>query len=286
VEELKSIVSNERDMMAYHARQLVEKLPHVFRSKLADIPVGTLPTIDFNATAKSHFGDPYIVIRTGLISKLHIIAECFAATVRLSPGEPPEMNVADAGVSVFRNMMAWLRNDARWLGSSEGSGVDVVSYERRGLVGTLTYHAQDFILGHEYGHILLGHLSTNCEPSPGVSGLQRIVRSRDDEIAADKVGFEFATQSCRSMHNDISMGVLGVALTIQAFRLIEFFAPPSELSTHPSGSDRLSRFYDWLGPERKEMVAGQLDELNDFIDLVGNVGLQKLNELRTSHRTP
>jgi len=65
----------------------------------------------------------------------------------------------------------------------------------------MVWNAMVFTLGHEYSHILLGHLEgAQTKKASGLAEAEMFVRSPEQEFKADEVGFRFAVLWSRATH--------------------------------------------------------------------------------------
>ena len=88
------------------------------------------------------------------------------------------------------------------------------------------------ILGHELGHVLLGHV--DCAESRDLSRISRLSFTRDKEFAADAKGWELGLAAGYSVRN----GLKG----LQRLRQMSNYSSFEALSAdHPSWSERLAR---------------------------------------------
>src|SRR5687767_9784953 len=146
----------EIDLVQHVANRLLTTITPALRGKLHEIPVGTLPTRDFNAASiRSPSGEPVAVIASGLSGTLFDIAAWYVAYVGFD-GLPPEVSEADSSLKIFELTMFHLTGSADWLPSER---IHVKAPLRRNVIGAFWTNAMNFVLGHEYAHAVLGHLS-------------------------------------------------------------------------------------------------------------------------------
>jgi hypothetical protein len=258
------------------AERLLDTMPD--RELLAAIPVGWLPIKDFNAMVLAPNGDPLILITLGLWTLVSRIASCFIASVRIDDSGP-EDSFENASRDAFLYAMSFTHN--RDLLSSATRALQ--TSERRAIVGMMTYNATNFVLGHEYAHVLLGHLHrANPKRKPSrTAGWQILRRSRTQEQAADIKAFEIATGFSRSHHNgEILPAVLGIAILFYVFQLTEVCESGSHPSTHPSAMERMRAFEDWLKPYETGEIKHQLKSMRYFFDITIANAQDTINTIR------
>jgi hypothetical protein len=104
-----------------------------------------------------------------------------------------------------------------------------------GLVSQIVQDDPDvlaLILGHELGHILLGH--PTCTTEKDRTSFLALAATRDQEYAADAKGYELALAAGFSVHR----GLLG----LQRLDAVSHYSSYEALSAdHPSWTDRLAR---------------------------------------------
>jgi predicted Zn-dependent protease len=152
------------------------------------------------------------------------------------------------------------------------------------------------ILGHELGHILLGH--PPCVPGKDLTSTMQVEVTREQEYAADAKGYEVALAAGYSVRS----GLKG----LQRLDAISHYSSFEALSVdHPSWTDRLARLdkeqsslwetmsvysdgVSFLATENYPLAAScfraVLHEFPDAADVMGNLGytllMQYIDQLR------
>jgi hypothetical protein len=282
IEQYKAQLKGEVDVLSVHARNLLESLPQSANAVLSNIPVGSLPLAgSINAMVSSPYGEPIIVVTTGLISMLHIVTEAFVAS--LYEGSPPEQTFDDATYTAFRVIAGWLRHDKRLFTELP---YKVRSPQRREMIGGINANGLNWVLGHEFAHVLLGHLEgkENQQPaeSPVVDVPARFIqRSHEQEFAADKRGFEIALDFSTANHFGNTLpGIAGTAMVLHLLRAIEELDRPSDKpGDHPPAMDRLRAFERWAIPRADAKCLDLLKHMTDFWVPLVLLGQQMLKRL-------
>jgi len=152
------------------------------------------------------------------------------------------------------------------------------------------------ILGHELGHLLLGH--PLCTPAKDTPSVMEMAVTREHEYAADAKGYELALAAGYSVRR----GLKGLQRLDEVSHYSSFEALGAD---HPSWTDRIARldreqaplwrtmsaFYDgvsFLAPENYELAANcfrsVLREFPQAADVRGNLGytllMQYIDQLR------
>jgi hypothetical protein len=277
MEEFKARLSGETDFVAFSAKQLAEYLSVSTRSKLASIVVGTLPIPDFNAMAQSPSGEPLVIVTSGLFSLLHVTSEALVATVPLA-GSPAELPITQGTLEAFRHLAAWLRQNTLLLPHTRFT---VRSPTRRNMIGAISANGLNFVLAHEFAHVMLGHLKTDSKGAEGTHPLQLMERSHEQEYAADEKGFEMALEFSGAVHDGRkTAGVLGTAMVLHLLRAIEALDDvKSARATHPPAVDRLSTFERWVKPQADADSVDMLARMRKFMDALITAGAAVLKKL-------
>jgi len=102
------------------------------------------------------------------------------------------------------------------------------------------------ILGHELGHVVLGH--PVCAPAKDRTSVLGVAITRDQEYAADAKGYELALAAGFSVRNGLK--------ALQALDQVSHYSSFEALSVdHPSWADRLARLDKQQAPVWRSMSA-------------------------------
>lgn len=258
-----SDMRSETDLVRKLSARLIGALPDKERSRLARIPVGTLPTSSFNGRVlRIPSGENIVVINAGLPATLFEIAQNFVGS-RSFPGSPPEIPFEKATMNIF--LHAFYQAAGRVLTVPERSYVDFP--DRRFTVGALWTNGLFFVLGHEYAHILKGHLressSRQYTPEDGAAPLLDYNRSHQQEFEADELGLRSVVRFAKSDEGGswAGVGILGAELVLQALVMVESLGVRPSVSSHPSASLRLERLHALQEPMLDDFTFKLVDEL-------------------------
>jgi len=278
--EMRAAVGIEIDATRHHADRLIGVLPSVWQERLRSIPVGTLPDLKVNAaTVKSDTGEPIVVIASGLSTFLFEVANwCTLATPMAD--EEPETTLSDATRHIFQWAMFYVTRQPEWF--PQGL-VRSKSPARRNLIGGLWTNGLNFVLGHEYGHALLGHLDTaqvKTIAGDGGASLRAYDFSYQMEFDADATGAEIALEFSRSLHGGwIGAGTAGTELALRTLWLIEqLFPSRSPSRTHPTSQQRVERMYHQWRQTHGDWVVDDLASLTRYFTVTAEVGKAILAE--------
>jgi hypothetical protein len=271
---------NETDQIRLAADLLISMLPVNLGAQLQSIPVGTLPDLKLNAeTLKSPSGDPIIVVATGLSAMLFEVAAWYAGATEIR-GEPPEVEIRDATRNVFQWVVFYVTRSKEWI--PKGIFRSKVPI-RRNLIGGLWTNALNFVLGHEYGHAILGHLDHPDSKTLNISNIDTAPLLAYDfshkmEHEADAKGAEIALAFSQSNHNGwIGAGASGTELVLQLLWLTEeLFPQRAARSTHPSPEERLNHFHESLRDRYGDGIVDGLHDLASYFDMTATIGKQVL----------
>jgi len=267
----------EGDYVGYLASQLI------LHNKLKDhasasVPAGVLPTNDFNAAAiRTDTGLRVVVLNTGIVAYMSQVINSFLATFT-TPLSQPLWSPQDAHLNIVQWSVAIATGNASLGIGKAPSFKDPQLMQASGNLGDT---ARIFILGHEYGHFILGHLDdAHVKVKQLIPGLHSLpvayfVKQPEQEYAADEKGVELCLEWCKATHGgQYQVVFLAVVLTYHLLRLIEIFTPakpPDEL-THPGASLRRKRFEDRYASMFDAQIKYEIGALDKFMDGVyGNV---------------
>ncbi len=242
--------ASESDQIRRIANEIISA-SNLQESELKDIPAGTLPTLDFNARAiKTKHNDRIIVLNLGINNFLHVVANSFVASIAsLAVNLPSILSLKDAIITSAQYAAATT------LGWPKLGLSDTPSLREPGLmmaVSNLRDATCAFILGHEYGHFLRGHLNDSltkiCKLASGGDGLEFYQQSIDQEFEADETGFALCVAWYKHTHQGQYQGVF--MAIIFAFRLLELsdvFSPTeNRITTHPPPADRRKNLNNFI----------------------------------------
>jgi hypothetical protein len=233
------------------------------------IPVGLLPTRELNASAiATPRGGVVIVLNHGLIAQLAYVCRCTLAFISWQSDDPfcreaPQGAYAAAlvGLAEYVNTsdLNCLARHKVALRFPSLSDYDEMTY-------TVSQLAELFILLHEYGHVVRGHLQTDTlRPAFGVGlpDLQEYTNSEAQAFEADEYAIEQLLRSGRAAGLRPSDIAFGAGVVMKFFELCELVSrerPPTLPRTHPSASQRWARIKTQTGlHEARGALAGNLD---------------------------
>jgi hypothetical protein len=241
------------DVSRRHAAQLLSHLEGDERTRLSGVAVVTVADYALNSmTVRSGSGMPVISLTSGLLAALcGSAAWCGAATAM--PGAPAEATVAETLHNLVATVACLVTRSATWLPTRQF----VSRYSRRrAVIAGLFDQALNFVLGHEYGHILLGHLAAGADGSP----------ARQRELDADAKGVKLAIASSRCVYNGwVGGGAAGVELALQVLRLQEACCP-HVASDHPTAEERLDRIHADLRATYGDPLVDGLRDIGQYFD--------------------
>jgi hypothetical protein len=274
-------LAKESDHARFHAERFLQLLSPAQRDVLSKIPIGSLPSLAFNAeTLRSPSGDPIIGICSGLMATLFEVSSWYVASVPVARSQP-EVDFAEATQMIFRLVVFHYTRSHEWLPPKP---FRTTKYERMELAGGLFANAMNFVIGHEYGHVLLGHVADagtvdhDCLKGGSIPPLKVFDFSHNREFEADLEGIRLVLTFSRANHHGWpGAGAAGAILALQFLRLREELFPPREPSrTHPPATERLHRarraILNDAGDEWRSDVEAQIAPLDRIFDSIVTVG--------------
>lgn len=169
---------------------LIASLPQEHRAQLGQIAIGVLPTKSINAwVAPVPFGGEVIGFDFGTMSFLIALNKVLLSRITILGFEPTmEYEVAARRARSIVKSFAGTDDLPRW----------PVSPRRLLIASALSNVQTAFVVGHELGHVLLGHMK---EP---YFNEFRVAQLQEMEFRADERGAELALASFRRTHDPVS----------------------------------------------------------------------------------
>lgn len=270
---------------------IIEVLPQPSRQKLEHrIYVGEFPTGDFNAQAvREPAGDGYVfLINKGLMMLVNTVVKIVLSQAtwasRDDAGCLDASTVTDSPALTNQEAATYLADTikqylsyGRWRPTS-GHARIVLSGGIGMMQAMLTHYTELFVLAHEFGHALLGHLEGNSRQMLALPGggqaIEVISKSVQDEFAADyTAGFILLTiagreSSDRLGHLQKEMALAAPFLFFEIGRLLEEASQTSS-TTHPRcqhRSEQISRLVHQAGvPANAQTVADTVVQTIRFL---------------------
>jgi hypothetical protein len=266
-EEIKQMaMDGSRIIFDRHTKKILNALPSALRLKFeGKVYAGEFPTGDFNThTARVPDGSGYIfLVNLGLMMLINTTAKIVMSQAQWADfgpeGNPitesvdgePAMTNQEAG-DYLKDMIKQYVTLGQWKPISRHKRIVI-----KGVFGLLqamlTDYAELFVLAHEFGHAVLGHLDNEesyklALPNPKES-LSVIAKSRREELEADFVAGVLVTQDLPRMVSDkweglqVEMALAGPFLLFELGRLIDKVGKIN-VKTHPPYEERIQNLKD------------------------------------------
>ncbi len=252
---------------------LIASLPPQHRQQLERIAIGVLPTKSVNAWVMPvPSGGEVIGFDFGTMSFMLAVNKILLSRVNLF-GFEPTLDFEAAAQRAAATVKSFF-------GAEDLPRFTIAP--RRMLVASSLSNAQTaFIVGHELGHVLLGHTRRYHDRGPAE-------HPHDQEFAADARGAELVVSSFTQSHNplfgaaDTALGQSGpdIFFTYMVFmeRVLKI---PSHVTspTHPSSKERRAklrdRFWDELPENAKALATAAEKTFDGFAELLQSDGEAK-----------
>jgi hypothetical protein len=247
---------------------LIASLPPEHRHQLDRIAIGVLPTKSVNASVRQIPTGVVIAFDFGTISFMLALNKILMSRVTLFNFEP----TLDLRTAASRGAQA-----VKSFSGDEEFPSFAVTPKRMLVSAALSNVQTAFIVGHELGHFLLGHLRHHCE------GWREQARSDNYymEFAADARGAELVASSFRRSHDlvfgagDTVLGQAGVDIffTYMLFmeRVVEL---PIASPNHPPMSERRlrlrERFWNDLPEPARALATAAEQTFDAFAEILEN----------------
>jgi len=266
------------------AKELWESLRGILPSQIVDdlsgvIAVGALDNMSVNALcAKSVDGYIAVLINTGLMTLLNKLSKMQIASTR--PGSIRYCNRAqpeDISVATLKKWNLEVCEHYRHTGKPLGPQIHLHS-DAEGMHATQLNIWEMYVLSHEIGHILCGHLDSSKfvtkNPLFGMIETLEENKSHEMESEADFIGYILLREyyhkgSIRKSPNNESIkddrGLVSILIT---FYNLLYLLGASESTTHPHPLDRLCNIVlNAYGEKVAETLADSYDNHGLLIKL-------------------
>jgi hypothetical protein len=146
--------------------------------------VGVYPTGMFNAQVCAVKGGYLVLVNQGLMMLFYQTMRVYSWSVRDAADPPPPPG---GKARMARALATALRAYLDTGHSATAAPIEPVA-GKRAVPGNLILTAMEkFVLAHEYAHIIAGHLQ-RATPVDSANGLTLLIKQRDDEFEADRLG--------------------------------------------------------------------------------------------------
>jgi len=231
---------------------LIGSLPDAHRQKLDRIAIGVLPTRSVNAwVMQVPAGGEVIGFDFGIISFMLALNKILLSRINLF-GFEPTFDFQTASEFAVRTVKSFLNNN---------NPPRLVVAPRKMIIASALSNVQtSFIVGHELGHVLLGHLRKYQYNAPPE-------HPHDQEYAADTRGAELVLDSYKKTYDPLfgtgekSLSQAAIDIFFTYLDFMEKFIPNNTAngtSTHPSSFSRKIKLRErfWLDlPENSRQLA-------------------------------
>lgn len=315
LEQFTEVINNKEMTFQRMIRHMAEETEEVIRTGLSMQPpqnvfAGEFPTGSFNALACPVDNGTLILVNTGtmaLISKMirlmvinifeHLIGDILPKDVlkdvlkdekvdiRFKSGKSP-LSVAEVVENIARCVFGYVASDD----ASILPKLPVLGGPQRVSWSSLTLATERFIIAHEYGHAIAGHLdrSRTAVHAREIAGLKVYKKAWDDEFEADLIGARLVLHQTTKLKEDATLGTKesnGLRDAFESFAVSGalIFCKLDELVTeveralypedtdsawgdHPPSQQRYERLLEFFTKESSASVINSAVELADWLD--------------------
>jgi hypothetical protein len=247
-----------------HARALLQEL----HPSVPDVLIAQLPSRELNGFAiAAPSGRPVIIINSGVIFSITAFVRTFICLYswHMDDYASREFKQEEFAYALLVLARYVVTGDFRLIKPL----FNVLMLQSRPWNDTIFHFAfgvELFIVLHEYGHVMLGHLDQHPAMTGkiGETSVRRFVQRHEDEFAADAFAFQALYHTFQKLdHAEAKADVaLAGGILFKLFELCEFIAGPVGSDTHPSPSARWARLVE-LGDVRSypNSIAADVDAL-------------------------
>jgi len=222
---------------------------------------GPLESQTVNARCfRSDEGHHALVLHHGLMNILHKRSKLLTAAVR--PSSVLYCNRSDASQLTAQMLAGWadeLGDIYRMIGETKGAVV-MLDPEATHVAGVVLGLSESFVLGHEAGHVIAGHLEDQSRlvPDDEVPSLRFFPENQAhaDEFEADRYGFEAMGDSVGGVSKTVLLGAV-----VSTFSTLSLIGAGQGGDSHPSVAERIHRIVDeHFNSETSKLVHRWLDD--------------------------
>jgi hypothetical protein len=261
------------------AMNMIHQLGPAYRT-FSDMAVGTLPMREFNAAAMvRRTGHRIVVITWGLLDILTGLALDFIRAASSSKDltkRQTKVVVKSASSLVFHLPTKRIEeSDPRWKSEPEDLEHHREESDIRRFVNTTVNVQMEFVLCHEFAHIILNH--SPASKAPVGTGLSKYAFVQGQEYEADR----HAAKCIRQLHG----GDFAIQFTREGiyslFRLMDlaeqvekspFFVTSENSRSHPRASQRWEKLASIFGPPRSGIMPSLYRRVYDYATLAVEEG--------------
>jgi hypothetical protein len=168
---------------AKHIEHNIGKMPEYNERFDHNVYVGEFPTGSFNAQVTAVDGGYIVLINAGALVLIQAIVSLLVSHKDLGHISDDDSVVE----SLAKMVLSYFQHRDPMFGP-----LPMTAGHKGVLAASLSHATQAFVIGHEYGHILAGHLG-NAERQTiltNAGDMDVISKSHDKELEADRIGFE------------------------------------------------------------------------------------------------
>ncbi|WP_194838800.1 hypothetical protein [Nocardia sp. XZ_19_369] len=256
--------------------------------------IGHMATGNLNAVTMPVPGDPgsyLVVMEDEVISFAAFTCTVIAGTVPHGPAEQDKITLTLGASKVEERIAANSKLVDRFtelvlryavIGNLRGVQLPTLSPGRLRLSEMLITAVDHFVVGHEYAHVLMGHLDDADvrKGLPPIPDVESVVYSWMQEADADLLGASLAMVAVKQ--HDYATGLAGICIFFgmldvmeRAVSLLQTGAEDSrQLGTHPPASIRKQFLYEGLprltggDPRVAEQLKTALEVADSFAEII------------------
>jgi hypothetical protein len=213
----------------------------------ADCAIGTLTHPKVNARCfRSPEGVYALVIHHGLMGLLHKFTKLVIAAH--DPSQVIYCNRKDPQSLTTEELLEWADElGVNYLATGAGRGAMLKLSDRAmAVVSPIVHLAETFVLGHEVGHYLAGHLDDDARfaADAEVPWLEVLAENKrhEDEFEADAYGFEIMRTCSPTMPAEHTHSAI-----VGAFSMMGLIGGDRSSPSHPASSERYRRLAERYG---------------------------------------
>jgi len=293
-------LQNVIDMLVHSVEQPIEERGLHLAD---DAIVRAFPTFSINAQTIRVDGGFIILINDGAMMLLHQAAKIMGRSLALSQveafsGKPP-MSTEQAISALAEVVLAYIA-----LGDTTYATRFPADASRRGMVASrITNDAELFLVAHEYGHLIGGHLDnpagTTSLIMPTGSQLNLIRKSHEQEFAADEMAVELMTirlagrlgddlETNRLLYRINAGGPLFFLmlddLITRARNEVDGLPPSPLANNHPPSRERAAKLFDFFTNLGSEEMVRLAAVFTGWVTLYGGPFIEAMQE-KIGHQT-
>jgi hypothetical protein len=258
--------------------------------------IGPFPTGDLNAMSLRIPSGALILLNTGLMNLVFTVLKIHVLSQRIGPGKKERVLISERQVTLLlaEALNAYLYGAGAWMTWQ----IPQLDARRSNLIAPTLGICEDFVLAHEYGHLLAGDRDQpdylTAPVQAPVPDLAIPTASQQAEFAADQLAVETVWAAIvgdavpspyeeRTLFAGLLLFFLLDTVVRAADVRLRATSPALVVETHPPPQERSQRIATWLASHQRHETSFSLWE--SFEDWFNHYTPGAINEIEVVNQT-